>query len=152
MKGKDYEVAMTQYKSAADFLPESAATHALRERALDGFCVSSVKLSEQRISEGRYADATNIAKQVLQDQYDPDCSDAKALLAHLQDPDYFNKTITPKFHGNVDQVKQWFIDAKGYYDSGRYDLSMKRYEQILNLDPVQYRGAQRRRTSQSSPG
>ena len=135
MKEKDYDVASTQYRTAVDFLPESSATHAMRERALDGFCVASVKLSEQRISEGRYADATNIAKLVLEDRYDPDCTQAKTLLAHLQDPDYFNKTITPKFHGNVDQVKQWFVDAKGYYDSGRYDLSMKRYEQILNLDP-----------------
>lgn len=135
MKEKDYEVAVTQYRSAVDLLHDSSSTHALRERAMDGFCVASVKLAEQRIAEGRYADAQSTAKLVLDDRYDPDCSEAKALLAHLEDPDYYNKTITPKFHANVDQVKQWFVDAKGYYDTGRYDMAVKRYEQILNIDP-----------------
>ncbi len=135
MKKKDYEIAVTQYRTAVDLLHDAPSTHALRQRALDGFCVASVKLAEERIAEGRIVDAQNTAKLVLDDRYDPDCMEAKRLLARLQEPDFYNKTITPKFHANVDQVKQWFVDAKGFYDTGRYDLAMKRYEQILNLDP-----------------
>jgi len=135
MKQKDYETAVTQYRTAVDLLHDSESTHALRQRALDGFCVASVKLAEQRIDEGRIADAQNTAKLVLDDRYDPNCREAIRLLAHLQESDYYNKTITPKFRANVDQVKQWFVDAKGFYETGRYDLAVKRYEQILNLDP-----------------
>src|SRR5690606_17558737 len=63
------------------------------------------------------------------------CRKAQVILARLEEPDYYNKTITPGFRANVEQVKQWFVDAKGFYDTGRYDLAFKRCEQILNLDP-----------------
>ncbi len=135
MRQKDYQVAVTQYRTAVDLLHDSPSTHVIRTRALDGFCDASVKLAQQRITEGRIVDAQNTAKLVLDERYDPNCKEAIKLVEHLQEADYYNKTITPKFRANVDQVKQWFVDAKGYYETGRYDLAMKRYEQILNIDP-----------------
>ena len=57
------------------------------------------------------------------------------LLAHLAEPGYFNKTIGPKFIAKVEEVKKLLSDADGYYNSGRYDLAFKKYEQVLNLDP-----------------
>ena len=41
----------------------------------------------------------------------------------------------PKFIAKVEDVKKLLSDADGYYNSGRYDLAFKRYEQVLNLDP-----------------
>ncbi len=41
----------------------------------------------------------------------------------------------PKFIAKVEDVKKLLSDADGYYDSGRYDLAFKKYEQVLNLDP-----------------
>jgi secreted protein with Ig-like and vWFA domain len=41
----------------------------------------------------------------------------------------------PKLRGDVEQVKQYFVEAEGFYQSRRYDLALKRAEQILNLDP-----------------
>src|SRR5439155_12914178 len=41
-----------------------------------------------------------------------------------------------------EQVKQWFAEAENFYQSGRYDLAMKRYDQILCVDP--YNTAARR--------
>src|SRR6201984_3933403 len=46
------------------------------------------------------------------------------------------------FPEKVEQGKQWLADADGAYQSGRYDLAMKRYDQVLCLDP--YNTAARR--------
>ena len=136
MEAKDYEVAVQQYKSAADVLTESQVTHKLRAAAVDRYCIASVKLAEQQIAEGNFAQAETTAKAVLASNYDPKCSGALAILAHLEEPGYYNKTITPKFHAKVEQVKAWFVDAQGFYDSGQFDKAMQRYNQILGVDPT----------------
>src|SRR4029077_12222843 len=46
------------------------------------------------------------------------------------------------FAQRVEQVKQWLADAENFYQSGRYDLATKRYDQVLCLDP--YNTAARR--------
>ena len=35
----------------------------------------------------------------------------------------------------IEQTKQFVADADGFYQTGRYDLALKRTEQILNADP-----------------
>lgn len=135
MREKDYENAFVQYRYAVDNIPNSENTRRLYGKALEKMCEAGVKLAEQRIAEGRYADAESVLRIVLEDRYNPECEDAIKVLARLEEPDYYNKTITPKFRANVEQVKQWFVEAKGFYDSGRYDLAFKRCEQILNVDP-----------------
>ena len=136
MAEKDYEVAVQQYKAAADVLTESPITHKLRAAAVERYCAASVKLAEQQIAEGNFAEAEKTAKAVLASNYDPNCCAARNLLAHLEEPGYYNKTITPKFHAKVEQVKAWFVDAQGFYDSGQFDKAMKRYNQILDVDPT----------------
>lgn len=135
MKQKDYAVAVQQYRFAVDVLPVSESTQDIRNKAINLFSQASIKLAEQRISEGRYADAEAIAKTVLEDQYSPGNRNALRLLSNLEKPDYYNKTITPKHHANVEKVKQLLIEAKDLYDTGRYDMAIKRYDQVLNIDP-----------------
>ncbi|HYR58084.1 MAG TPA: type II and III secretion system protein, partial [Chthoniobacteraceae bacterium] len=135
MKDKDYDQAVAQYKLAVDIIPNASNSRRQYQRALDKFSEASVKLAEQRITEGRYEDAELTLKLVLDDRYNPRYKDAIIILARLEQPDYYNKTITPKFRGNVELVKQYFVEAEGFYQSGRYDLALKRTEQILNLDP-----------------
>jgi general secretion pathway protein D len=135
MKDKDYDQAVAQYKLAVDIIPNSANSRRQYQRALDKFSEASVRLAEQRITEGRYQDAENTLTLVLDDRYNPRYKEAIIILARLEQPDYYNKTITPKFRGNVELVKQYFVDADGFYQSGRYDLALKRTEQILNVDP-----------------
>ncbi len=135
MKDKDYDQAVAQYKLAVDVIPNSENSGRQYRRALDKFSEASVKLAEQRITEGRYQDAELTLRLVLDERYNPRYKDAIIVLSRLEQPDYYNKTITPKFRGNVEQVKQFFVDAEGFYQSGRYDLALKRTEQILNLDP-----------------
>ncbi len=130
MKERNYAVAHEQFRTAVAFLPGNG-----HEDAVNGFCDSGVKLAEEKIAEGRYAEAESIVRDILADRYNPNCRPALELLAHLETPGYFNKTMGPKFIAKVEEVKQLLTDAEGYYQSGRYDLAFKKYEQVLALDP-----------------
>ena len=131
----DYESAVNDYRQAVDNLNDAPATSQRRKKALEKFFNATIELANERIVEGRYLDAETVTKVILLPQYDPGYKPAIHLLKDLEDPDYFNQTIGPKFVTKVNQVKQLFRDAQGYYDSARYDLAFKRYEQVLQLDP-----------------
>ena len=131
----DYDMAYQQYLLAADLMADCPNTHGLRKKAVGRLCDAAVKLSKQRIAEGRFGDAKTTIEKVLGERYAPGFHEGIVLLSHIEDPDYFNHTMTPKFHANVEQVKKWLIDAKQFYDTGRYDMAFKRYEQVLNIDP-----------------
>jgi general secretion pathway protein D len=135
MKAKNYRLAQDEFRAALNFLPDAVASGNAHDDALAGFCDSGVKLAEQNISEGNYSKAQSIVREILDDHYDPNCRPAMELLAHLQEPGYFNRTMGPKFVEKVEEVKRLLADAQGYYVSGRYDLAFKKYEQVLAIDP-----------------
>src|SRR5438874_3982689 len=135
MKAKDYAAAHEEFRTAVVYLPDAVVSGKAHDEAVEGFCKSGVVLAEARIAEGRYADAEAILSEVLSDRYDPKCHAAQDLYAHLRQPGYFNKTMSPTFIEKVEQVKQLLTEADGFYQSGRYDLAMKRYDQVLALDP-----------------
>ena len=137
MKERNYAVAHEQFRIAVRYLPGTG-----HDEAVDGFCKSGVKLAEEEIAQGQYTEAEEIVQEVLDPRYDPNCRPALELLAHLRTPGYYNKTMAPKFIAKVEEVKKLLTDAEGYYDSGRYDLAFKKYEQVLALDP--YNTAARR--------
>jgi general secretion pathway protein D len=142
MKAKDYGAAHEEFRLAVTYLPDAVVSGKAHDEAVEGFCKSGVVLAEARIAEGRYADAEAILSEVLSDRYDSKCRPAQELYAHLRQPGYFNKTMSPTFIEKVEQVKQLLTEADGFYNSGRYDLAMKRYDQVLALDP--YNTAARR--------
>jgi general secretion pathway protein D len=142
LRRKEFAQAHEDFRLALTYVNDSSATGKSFERARDGFCESGVKLAEQRIAEGRYAEAEVILTEILSDRYNPRCKEAATLLAHLHDPGYINKTMGPKFLAKVEEVKRLLTEAEGFYQSGRYDLAMKRYDQVLALDP--YNTAARR--------
>jgi general secretion pathway protein D len=131
---KDYEKAFVNYRAVLDFLPSSPLSEKPREHALDRMCSSGVKLAEQRIAEGRYSDAESVLQTILEDRYNPKCRDAVIILARLETPGYYNKTITPKFRANIEEVKKLMLEAEGFYQTGRLDLAFKRCEQVLTID------------------
>src|SRR5438093_4052698 len=135
MKAKNYTVAHEEFRTAVSYLPDAVVSGKAHDQAVEGFCKSGVTLAEARIAQTDYAGAEAILREVLSDRYDPNCRPAAELLAHLHQPGYFNKTISSAFIGKVEEVKQLLTEADGYYQSGRYDLAFKRYEQVLNLDP-----------------
>ncbi len=138
---KHYDVAAGEYRLACDHLNESPLTHKLRAEALDDFGRASVRLAEQRIAEARYDEARTALKTdanaaILDPKYDPTYQPAIKLLAQLDDPERFNQTMGPKHIEKIHDVDELFREAKDFYDTGRYDLAYKRYDQILAIDPT----------------
>src|SRR5438132_208453 len=135
LHAKQYSLAHDDFRAALRYLPNSPAAGNSYSVALDGFCESGVKLAEQRIAEGKYEESEVILNEILSDPYNPNCREARTLLTHLHDPGYINKTMGPKFFAKVEEVKKLLTEAEGFYQSGRYDMAMKGYDQVLNLDP-----------------
>src|SRR5947207_12695642 len=135
MQAKNFTLAHEEFRTAVTYLPDAVVSGKAHDKAVEGFCESGVALAEQRIAEGKYAEAEAILGEILSDRYDPNCRPAAQLLAHLQQPGYFNKTMGSKFIAKVEEVKALLTEAEGYYNSGRYDLAHKKYDQVLNLDP-----------------
>jgi general secretion pathway protein D len=135
MAAGNFAAAHKEFRTAVSLLPDAVVSEKAHDEAVSGFCASGIKLAEQRIAEGKYAEAEAVCREMLNDRYDPNCRRAAELLAHLQVPGYFNRTMGPKFLAKVEEVKKLLSEADGYYNSGRYDLAFKKYEQVLNLDP-----------------
>ena len=135
MQEKNFTVAHEEFRTAVTLLPDAVTSGKLHDEALEGFCDSGVKLAEQKIAEGKFVEAESILREVLDERYDPNCRPASELLAQMQKPGQFNRTMGPKFIAKVEEVKKLLSDADGYYNAGRYDLAHKKYEQVLALDP-----------------
>lgn len=135
MAGKNYSVAHEEFRLAVNYLPDAVVSGRAHDEAVSGFCASGIKLAEQKIAEGKYAEAEGICRELLSDRYDPNCRPAAEMLAQLQQPGRFDRTRGPKFLSKVEEVKKLLSDADGYYNSARYDLAFKKYEQVLSLDP-----------------
>jgi general secretion pathway protein D len=142
MKDQNYTLAHEEFRTAVNFLPDASVSGDAHHEAVDGFCKSGVILAKQKIAEGKYNEAESIALEILDERYDPNCREAKEMIVHLRTPGYYNKTMGPKFIAKVEEVKELLVEADGYYNSGRYDLAMKKYDQVLALDP--YNTAARR--------
>src|SRR2546423_11156293 len=131
----NYTVAHEEFRLALTFLPDAVTSEKSHDDALSGFCASGMKLAEQKVAEGKYGEAEAICREILSNRYDPNCRPAAEMLARLQDPSSVNRTMGPKFISKVEEVKKLLSDGDGYYNSGRYDLAFKKYEQILAIDP-----------------
>ncbi len=142
MAAGNYAQAHEDFRAAVTYLPDAVVSGKEHEEAVAGFCESGIKLAEILVQEGKYAEAEGMCRELLSDRYDPNCKAAMGLLAKLQQPGQINRTMGPKFINKVEEVRRLLTDADGYYNSGRYDLAFKKYEQILALDP--YNTAARR--------
>jgi general secretion pathway protein D len=134
LQRNDVEAAYRHYKSAVDLVPQGSAAGGLRGRAISRFSSTSVRYAEYLVSRGEYAEARRVANEVLEPRYSPDYRPAIVFLSHLEEADYFNKTVTPEFAAQRDEVGKLMNEAVGFYDSGRYDMAQKRYQQILAID------------------
>src|ERR1043165_157413 len=156
MKEKNYPLAHEEFRSAVSYLPDAVASGKSHDQAVDGFCKSGIALAEARIAEGRNADAEAILSEILSDRYDPKCRPAHELYMRLRQPGSFDKNVTtvstgevdcagrpaPPFPERAERVKELLSEADSFYQSGQYDMAMKRYDQVLCLDP--YNTAARR--------
>ncbi len=134
LKAGSIKEAYLAYKQAVDLLPDGPATRSLRARAMARYSSTAVRYAEYLVSEGEYAMAESVAREVLEPGYNPDYRPAAVFLSRLEQPDYFNKTITPQFAEDREKVEQLLREANGFYDSARYDMALKRYQQVLAVD------------------
>ena len=134
LQANNLEAAYLAYKEAVDLIPDGPATKSLRARALSRYSSTAVRYAEYLVSEGQYAKAEATAREVLEPRYNPDYKPAAVFLSRLEQPDYFNKTITPQFALDRERVLELLNEANGYFDSGRFDMALKRYQQVLAID------------------
>ena len=109
---KDYETAYVNYLDALDKIPAGGATDKLRAETLAKFSRIGLLYAEQLISNGKYSDAERVAKTILLPEYDP----------------------SSKFAADREEVTKLLYEGEGFYQSGRFDLALKRYEQVLDID------------------
>ncbi len=130
----DYEIAYQSYLNALDLLGPGAATASEQSETLGKFSDVGIDYANELINNGRYSDAEAVAKTILLERYNPTYRPAVALLSKLEQPDYYNKTVTPQFAADRDEVAQLLIEAEGFFTTGRYDLAKKRYTTVLGID------------------
>lgn len=134
MKGKDFETAYVSYLDALDKIPEGPAAAARRNPAMAKFSDAGISYANFLVQNGRYGDAEKVAKTILLPQFNPGYQPAVQFLSNLEQPNYGNKTVTPQFAASRDEVSKLLAEADGFYATGRYDLAIKRYERVLNID------------------
>ena len=139
---KDFESAYVLYLDALEKIPNGGASNDQREDVVEEFGNVAVAYAQELIANGRYGEAERVAKTILLPQFDPKNTTAVQLLSNLEQSDYYNKTTTPGFAADRSEVVKLLHEAEGFEQSGRYDLSLKRYEQVLNID--RYNTAARR--------
>lgn len=135
MAEKKYEDAYVAYLDALDKIPAGEASSKERATVVAKFSKAALAYAEYLIANGHYSEAEQVAKTVLLPEYDSSNKAAIQLLSNLEQPDYYNKTVTPQFAANRDEVTKLLYEADGFYQSGRFDLAITRYEQVLNIDP-----------------
>ena len=132
---KNLEGAYSNYLQALQITRPGPATEKQRAALILEFSKTGIDYANWLISNGRYQDAENTAKTILSLELNPTYKPAMQMLANLEQPGYYNRTVTPVFASKRDEVNALLNQAEGYYATGRNDLALKRYEQILNLDP-----------------
>jgi general secretion pathway protein D len=151
---KQFDQAAQFYAAALDLLPESKVVEKERQEAMKGFRDSSLQLVEVRISEGRLLSKPGQKLPSAEDALrhllsrDPENRTALRLQEQLYTPGRFNHTITPEFREDVEKVKRYLLEGRGFYESGRYDLALKRADQALEIDP--YNNTARRLQEESN--
>jgi tetratricopeptide (TPR) repeat protein len=131
----DYETAFAEYRAAVEEGLQEPDAGQLRAAALDGFAKAGKGLAELRIAEGRWQDAEDTIRTALRPEYAPNDKPAQKLLTQLEDPLYFNKTVTPEFVYQVESIKHLLSVADGLSETGRYDEAKETLDSVLEKDP-----------------
>ena len=132
---KNREGAYANYLQAIQMTQMGSATKGRRAALLLDFSKAGIDYANWLIENGRYQEAENVAKTILSPDINPSYKPAVQLLANLEQPGYYNRTVSPAFASKRQEVSALLNQAEGYYATGRNDLATKRYEQVLNLDP-----------------
>ena len=129
------KLAYTLSFEAINRAPIGVATDSVRRSTIKEFSETAISYANWLIDHGQFEEAALVAKSILAPTINPNHKPAARILANLEQPDYYIKTIDPAFAAQRDDVENLLNQAEGYSATGRYDLATKRYEQVLGLDP-----------------
>lgn len=138
---RQYEGAVKCYGTALSLLPQTPFAEKDRRIALQGFTDASLQLAEQRVSEGyarsRPGQAVASAEDVIDNIliFSPQNKAALRFKARLGSPDFFNSAITPEFRVEIEKVKTYLREGEDFFKTARFDLAIKRADQVLAIDP-----------------
>src|ERR1700731_1434515 len=65
MADKNYAVAHEEFRAALRFLPDAVVSATAHDEAVSGFCASGIKLAEQGIAAGKFAEAEALCREML---------------------------------------------------------------------------------------
>src|SRR5256712_3410380 len=69
MAHNDFAAAHEEFRTAVNLLPDAVTSGNVHDEAIKGFCDTGVKLAEQRVAEGKRAEAEAILREILDDRY-----------------------------------------------------------------------------------
>ena len=129
------ETAYQEAVNAVAITPSGKLVKKERQKIVSDYTLIALEYARELVQNGRYQEAETAAKSVLDLSVNPGCKEAIRFLSDLEQPDVFNKTVTPKSTAQRDHVVKLLSDAEGYEQSGRHEMAMKQYEAILIIDP-----------------
>ncbi len=107
-----------------------------RQLINDGVFTDSVAATNGILdNQGQPLSAESVLKSILLPSVNPGSLTAKQMLSDLEQPGVYNKTVTPKFAAQRDEVTRLLGEAAGFASSGRNDLALRRYDSVLTIDP-----------------
>ena len=146
----DFQGAYQLATESIDLTPTGFAEQSSRKSLIADYTSVSLSFARKLADNGVFSDsiaaqngvsdskntpvsAESVAKKIL--MLNPTSTKAKHFLSDLEQSDVFNKTITPKLAGQRDEVIKLLQEASGYSKSGRNEMALKTYDNVLRLDP-----------------
>jgi general secretion pathway protein D len=129
------EGAYRDAAKALELTPSGDAVKSARSGLVSDYTTIALAYARELIRNGRYQDAESVAKSVLEPSVNPSNREAVGLLSDLEQPEHFNKTVTPKSAAQRDQVVKLLREAEQLAQSGRNELALRRYDEVLQIDP-----------------
>ena len=143
-----YEIA----SESIEIAPSGEAARKERSALVDNYTAIALAYVRKLISDGVFTDsiaeqngilstigiplsAESVTKSILDPSVNPENRQALQLLSDLEQPGVFNKTVTPKFAAQRDEVVRLLREAEGLAQSGRNDQAIRTYEAVLTIDP-----------------
>src|SRR5436190_8092109 len=127
--------ANREFRAALKMFPNTIVSEQLRKEAINGLCISGIQLAKQKVAKGHSKEAAAMCREILSPRYDPSFRPAVELLVRLQQPVEFSQRQRTGFVAKVEEVKGLLEEAGNYYNTGRFDLAFRKYDQVLILDP-----------------
>ena len=149
---KNLKAAYEDAAEAIALAPSGSAATSERSALVADYTSISLAYARQLINDGVFTDsiaerngitdnagrplsAEGITKSILDPSINSRSTEAVRLLSNLEQPEVFNKTVTPKSAAQRDEVIRLLREASGLAQSGRNELALKKYEEILLIDP-----------------